>query len=308
MEPWVSDADRHALSHTIQYMTTFVNADLVKPGDEPKSLKDLTGPRWKGIMSAFDPRQNSALSTVLPTLMNRKLIDEATVKGIGLNEVNFYPTSDEPARGVIQGKHALYLLGSTAHMGTFIVSAGRSLPVKALDSEEGVIAANRSIGAIKDGPHPNAAKLFINWVLSQEGQMVLVKAQGAVPVRKDVPDFTPAALRVSQNKLVVPTRGGEREYPTFSRWMAGQAVEQVGCQYERDSRQCALSERFPRVIAAKIDAFRHCDPDVHRGKQSHDVEANRSSKSGDCFVPPHSDASPPVGTRNDGRQHFHPTL
>lgn len=221
-DPWANDPQRHMFIHTITLYLNTINTDLVKPADEPKSLKELASPKWKGKMTAFDPRQNSSLSTVFPTLLNRKVIDEATVKAIGLNDVNFYPTADEPARGIIQGKHPLYLAGSTAHMGTFIVSAGRTLPVKALDSGEGVIAANRSIGAVKDGPHPNAARLFINWVLSQEGQMVLVKAQGAVPVRKDVPDFTPSSLRVSPARLVVPTIEEEKENTRLFRdgWLA----------------------------------------------------------------------------------------
>lgn len=222
LEPWANDPQRHMFIHTITSYPVIVNTDLVKPAEEPKSLKDLAQPRWKGRLTAFDPRQNSALSTVFPTLMNRKLIDQETVRAIGMNDVKFVPTSDEAARGVVQGQYAVYLLGSTAHMGTFIMSAGTALPVKALDSDEGVIAANRAIGVIKDSPHPNAAKVFTNWVLSLEGQMVLVKAQGAVPVRKDVPDFTPASLRVSQSRTVVPTIEEEKENTRLFRdgWLA----------------------------------------------------------------------------------------
>jgi ABC-type Fe3+ transport system substrate-binding protein len=42
--------------------------------------------------------------------------------------------------------------------------------------------------------HPNAAKLYINWLLSQEGQLAASKASGGLPsARTDVPrDFVPA--------------------------------------------------------------------------------------------------------------------
>ncbi len=222
LEPWANDPQRHMFIHTITFYPVIVNTDLVKPAEEPKSLKELAQSRWKGQITAFDPRQNSALSTVFPTLINRKLIDQDTVRAIGMNDVKFVPTSDEAAKSVIRGQYALYLITSTANMGTFIMSAGTALPVKALDSAEGVIAANRSIGVIKDSPHPNAAKLFTNWVLSQEGQMVLAKAQGAVPVRKDVPDFTPATLRVSQSRVVMPTIEEEKENTRLFRdsWLA----------------------------------------------------------------------------------------
>ena len=42
---------------------------------------------------------------------------------------------------------------------------------------------------INGGPHPNAAKLFTNWILSPEGQTAYGKAAGVASVRKDAKDF-----------------------------------------------------------------------------------------------------------------------
>ena len=60
--------------------------------------------------------------------------------------------------------------------------------------------------AIKDGPHPNAVKLFVNWLMSQEGQTVFGKAKGASSPRNDVQDFMPEVVRVPGAKVIMPTQ------------------------------------------------------------------------------------------------------
>ena len=47
--------------------------------------------------------------------------------------------------------------------------------------------ANGALGLFNRAPHPNAAKVFINWLLSKEGQTVFAQAQGYVSGRADVP-------------------------------------------------------------------------------------------------------------------------
>ncbi|MDO8635483.1 MAG: hypothetical protein Q7R34_04445, partial [Dehalococcoidia bacterium] len=54
---------------------------------------------------------------------------------------------------------------------------------------------------IKGAPHPNAARLFINWLLSKEGQMVYNKTVSRLPLRKDLPDYTAEKLKRTYSKL-----------------------------------------------------------------------------------------------------------
>jgi ABC-type Fe3+ transport system substrate-binding protein len=42
------------------------------------------------------------------------------------------------------------------------------------------------IGILKGNPHPNGAKLFVNWLLSKEGQLAVAWADDAVPAHKDL--------------------------------------------------------------------------------------------------------------------------
>ena len=87
---------------------------------------------------------------------------------------------------------------------------------------EGTIFTNNALAAVKDGPHPNAAKVFVNWLLSPEGQNVFVKAQLLTPVRKDVPDFVPSFLQIEPIRVVTTTVDDDRENTQLFRdkWLA----------------------------------------------------------------------------------------
>jgi iron(III) transport system substrate-binding protein len=64
------------------------------------------------------------------------------------------------------------------------------LPVKLLGTLDGVgyVTGGFSVlGLFTGAPHPNAAKLFVNWIASPEGQQVHADAEKQAPMRRDVP-------------------------------------------------------------------------------------------------------------------------
>lgn len=211
VEPWANDPQKHKLIHTVLYYTPVINTSQIRSSDEPKSLKELAQPKWKGKMTGYDPRQNSGHYNYFMPLLKRKLIDIDTVQAIGKNEVVWTATSTDAVQNTMRGQYPLYLGGGATTFATFVATEP-SLPVKVLDMEEGVVAYNLAIALVKDGPHPNAARLLVNWMFTQEGQNIFVKAKALVPVRKDVPDYTPTTLRITPNRLVVFTGEEEEEY------------------------------------------------------------------------------------------------
>jgi iron(III) transport system substrate-binding protein len=65
-------------------------------------------------------------------------------------------------------------------------------PVKFLKMQDGAAWTYSSMVNIKNQPHPNAAKLFIEWTLSEEGQLVM-SAQGYGAIRKGLKAVEPEA-------------------------------------------------------------------------------------------------------------------
>ncbi len=74
-------------------------------------------------------------------------------------------------------------------------------PVKPLDLKEGYLSKPMRWGLIKNAPHPNATKVFINWFLSREGQAFVTKETDLESVRNDVPSPMPFHLKGPKLRL-----------------------------------------------------------------------------------------------------------
>ena len=62
--------------------------------------------------------------------------------------------------------------------------------IKPIAPREGLIGGGSTIVLVKNAPHPNAGKLFSNFVLSREGHELVTRIILVRPVRKDVPDHS----------------------------------------------------------------------------------------------------------------------
>jgi len=166
----------------------------VKP-DELRSARDLLDPKWKGRIATHDP----------------------TVPGTGSNQAaRFYVQLGEdfvkrlfadqkPVISRDERQLTDWLLRGTYPI-VFGVDDARvdemrkeGLPVMALyslpDLPGTVSVGNGLIGLFKNAPHPNAAKLFINWLAAKEGIEVYARAVKWSPTRNDIDEqsFVPAA-------------------------------------------------------------------------------------------------------------------
>ncbi|HEY2988273.1 MAG TPA: hypothetical protein VGL11_11150, partial [Candidatus Binatia bacterium] len=92
----------------------------------------------------------------------------------GRMDVTFSRDQRQMTDWLAQGKFAL-CLGCAASM-----ARAQGLPIESLDTsgwKEGSAfgVRNGSLSLMNQAPHPNAAKVFINWFLSRKGQIALQK-------------------------------------------------------------------------------------------------------------------------------------
>lgn len=208
VDPVAADASGHILIHTLLNHTSFINTRLVPPLAEPKSFAELAQPAWKGKMLTMDPTFSSGQYILLGSLYRRKLIDRDTLRAIGKNDLKLVVNAQIAATELAKGERALALANAEI---SFAPMIREGAPVKAIALKEGTIASGNAVAAIKGGPHPNAAKVFLNWLLSKEGQEVFIKVQGLSSPRKDVPDFRPAAAQTKPYNLIALTEEDEKE-------------------------------------------------------------------------------------------------
>jgi iron(III) transport system substrate-binding protein len=173
--------------YTASDYTIAINTTLVKPEDEPRSWKDVLDPKWKGKLALDDPRGSGPGAYVL-SAVEEVLGDDFTTE-LAKQDV-FIATQAGPLwAALLRGERLLFL--SSSHRDV-ISQKQQGAPVKQIRPIEGIVFSPTPQALLKNAPHPNAAKLWIEWSLSKQGQLALTD-NGYGPVRADVPVKFPEA-------------------------------------------------------------------------------------------------------------------
>lgn len=179
----------------LQAYGILVNTGLVKPEDEPKSWKDLADPRWKGKILSDDMRPLGSGGTMF--VVFNKTYGQAFNEKLAENKPVFSRDLRNDARRVARGEYPVYIPQMFAFANDL-----KGLPIKVIVPEEGVPYVSIHFAIMKNAPHPNAAKLFINHFLDMEQQVTYAKAW-MLPVAKGVEDqLDPESKRFASAKLL----------------------------------------------------------------------------------------------------------
>ena len=180
----MKDADGawHAL--LLFVFTPGFNTTLVAKADAPKTYEDLLDPRWKGKM-AWNP--NSSAGAI--GFVGNILLSMGPDKGMEYlralakqNIVNVEASSRAILDQVIAGEYPMGLMMFNNHT---VISARKGAPSDWTPLEPVPVAFD-SLGIMKDAPHPNAARLLVEFLLSEEGQTVLKDAD-YLPANRKIP-------------------------------------------------------------------------------------------------------------------------
>jgi len=181
---WADNANKYIYSFAA-YMTEtlWYNSDLVKP-QEIDSYDDLLNPKWQGQIAILDPRTPGSGESTWAFLWKTK--GEEYLKKLVAQDLVIGRNQRQLAEAVAKGKSSLSM-GLSYYTYSPFIKAG--LPVKPISEiEEGFYASSGSgnVVALSNAPHPNAAKVFLNWLLSKNGQALFTKALGQPTRRLDV--------------------------------------------------------------------------------------------------------------------------
>jgi iron(III) transport system substrate-binding protein len=171
-----------------------INTREVKP-EELRSFRDLLDPKWKGRISFMDPTISGTGSNQAAQLyaqlgedfVKRLFIDQKTMISRERRQL-----TDGLARGS-------YPISFGAEDGEIIRLRNEGLPVTVLfglADLPGTISCGDQLGLMNNAPHPNAAKIFVNWMASKEGLEIYGRALNMVPARNDIDEasFFPAEI------------------------------------------------------------------------------------------------------------------
>ncbi len=181
---WVDNAKKFIYS-TLAHQTEniWINTQLMK-ADEVRSFDDLLGERLKNKIGILDPRTAGSGASTWSYL--REIKGEEYLKKLVDQKLALSRDQRVLAEILAKGKLAL-VLGLTYYSYAPFIKAG--LPVAPLPApKEGVYVSGGSghLVVLKNAPHPNAAKVFVNWFMGREGQEVYSRAMHQATRRLDV--------------------------------------------------------------------------------------------------------------------------
>jgi iron(III) transport system substrate-binding protein len=175
-------------------MIVSYNSKLVSAADLPKDYADLLNLKWKGRlgMDSSDFEWYANLRKVWGTEKAQKFLDGLKKQDVRLVQGRALLTE------LLSGGEIAMLVNNFLQNAIEAKRKGSPVEFLALDP---VVSAAGLVGINRLAPHPNAAKLFVDFVLSREGQELIVKTDRS-SVRKDVAGNP---LDLIKNVRIVPS-------------------------------------------------------------------------------------------------------
>ncbi|MGH7827651.1 MAG: ABC transporter substrate-binding protein [Candidatus Binatia bacterium] len=155
--------------------------------DGIKSLWDVLNPRWKGKIVAYDPKARGHIQTLRAVYYNPKLGGEFIRRLFSEMDVTISRDQRLMVDWLAQGKFQLYLFATNNDIQD---AKKKGLPVDVIDApddESHMSGGFGHVALVNKAPHPNAAKVFLNWLLSKEGQLKWQEKSDNNSLRVDIP-------------------------------------------------------------------------------------------------------------------------
>jgi iron(III) transport system substrate-binding protein len=181
-------ADALQVPNFVMAYGILVNEKLLPAAQRPKRWHDLLDPRWRGKLLADDFRAlggGQIFFSVTYDAFGRAFHEQLKAQNIV-----FSRGVGESERRVAMGE---YPIRFPQQFPNYVALKG--LPLRLVIPEEGCPYVPFDLAVMRNAPHPNAARLLIDFYLSPEGQLLYAN-NGLTPVVDDVLEKTDPAMRV----------------------------------------------------------------------------------------------------------------
>lgn len=168
-------------------------ADIPQNHDDILRLLTTQQAKYAGNVTSYDI-ERSSVGFLFATQDSRVLTRFWDVaKGLGANAVELETSTSVMVQRIASGKVYLgyNLIGSYA-----LSRARRDPQIGVVLPRDYTLVMSRIALIARDAPHPNAARLWLDYLLSRRGQSLLAAKAELFSIRDDVPgEFTAATLR-----------------------------------------------------------------------------------------------------------------
>src|SRR4051812_20166157 len=177
----------------------YYNARLVPPEKVARlKLGILLDPIYKGKIVWSDPRVQGPGAPFL-LLFERVLGADGLRRLVLEQDPIFLSNANEIAAAVARGKAAIAIASRPDENMREFVAAGLDLDIRSIGNgpDEGYRGTGGgSVALFNNAPHPNAARLFANWIMTKRISVGVAKAQDLNSRRTDIPLLHPDSAAI----------------------------------------------------------------------------------------------------------------
>jgi ABC-type Fe3+ transport system substrate-binding protein len=176
----------------------FNGAYLFVPMWSADQLK-FDGKSWKDVINAV-PQGRMSIGDVAKSVAylatyagQREVLNQDYFKSVAKMKPSFLIRSEQIAGRLVTGEDLMSFSGMPTRAYQYNQKGGR---LKFIFPTEGSVLLPQNMFILKKAPHPNAAKLWVDFVLSEEGQTILVKGEammsGRSGFKSPLPEYAPS--------------------------------------------------------------------------------------------------------------------
>jgi iron(III) transport system substrate-binding protein len=196
---WFMDPEQQYILRLANQVGTGVTVNTqYLPPDALRSWYDLLQPRYRGLISAYDPTVAGQGWPVAAYLL--RMLGEDYVRALYQDQQPGL-TRDYRQLGdwIARGTYPISLAVGTKDIELLQKDGFPIVRLRDFPEAPSTTTAGFGLAALLSrAPHPNAARLFVNWIAMQEGSEVFHRAEGIVSARTDVDNSWAPADNIPQ--------------------------------------------------------------------------------------------------------------
>jgi iron(III) transport system substrate-binding protein len=200
------------------------NSRAVNRAEAPRDWDEILEPRWRDEVLIRDPMASGTMRAIWGLIIERSLRTTGdTAAGMAWlrrldGQTRTYTLNPAVLDAKLARQEGLVTLWDLPDI---LISRSKGMPFDYVFPRSGTVVIDDAIGLVRGSRHPAAAKLFIDFVGSVEGQLLAARAVYRLPARRDLPpDSVPAWVAQVEREMVV----ADVDWPLLARdgpaWMS----------------------------------------------------------------------------------------
>jgi iron(III) transport system substrate-binding protein len=173
------------------------NPNLVTAAEAPKTYLDAYDPKWT---DAINVKVTISGLQHVTWYMLRNLYGPDYWQHYAALKPRAFDSYVQQFDRLVNGQDKIVM---TAQYSGYLIMKAKGAPVEFVVPPEGLIASPQPYGAIAEAPHPNAARLYLDWFLGAPGQAAMAKGLYYHSPREDI-DPPPGGVPISHFKILSP--------------------------------------------------------------------------------------------------------